>query len=231
MNYGWADISSEAKEIPLSKMDEPDRYNIQLYHHVASVIDLRGLDVLEISCGRGGGASYIITHLNPRSLVGIDITAEAIHLCTRNYTIPGLSFIRGDAESLQFEDKPFDVIINIESSHNYMSMEKFLNEVYRLLKKDGYFLFADFRYKEHINFLRQQLINSGLTLMNEERITPNIIQALDLDSERKKEFINQKIPRIFRGIAEELMGIKGTNTFYSKLMSGDVEYKNFVMRK
>ena len=112
-----------------------------------------------------------------------------------------------------------------------MSMEKFLNGVFRLLKKDGHFLFADFRYKEHIDLLRQQLINSGLTLLNEEKITPNIIQALDLDNKRKKEFINQKIPRIFRGIAEELMGIKGTNTSYNKLKNGDEEYINFVLRK
>ena len=51
MNYGYAD----PKKIILKKSDEKDRYCIQLYHHVASAVSLKGRDVLEVGCGRGGG--------------------------------------------------------------------------------------------------------------------------------------------------------------------------------
>ena len=43
----------------LEPADEPNRACIQLYHHVATQVDLRGENVLEVSCGHGGGASWL----------------------------------------------------------------------------------------------------------------------------------------------------------------------------
>ena len=62
MNYGYASANGK---IPLQSQDEPDRYSLQLYHHVASAINLAGLDVLEVGSGRGGGASYIMRLSQP----------------------------------------------------------------------------------------------------------------------------------------------------------------------
>src|SRR4051794_29927493 len=59
MNYGYAPLDPGAAVPALRPEDEKDRYCIQLYHHVASACDLRGKDVLEVGCGRGGGASYV----------------------------------------------------------------------------------------------------------------------------------------------------------------------------
>ena len=42
--------------LPLAESEEPDRYFIQLYHRVATQVDLTGKRVLEVSCGHGGGA-------------------------------------------------------------------------------------------------------------------------------------------------------------------------------
>ena len=50
MNYGYF---SEKLALTLNDEDEKDRYSIQLYHHVASQIDLTGLQVLEVGSGRG----------------------------------------------------------------------------------------------------------------------------------------------------------------------------------
>ena len=35
----------------------------------------------------------------------------------------------GDSENLPFEDNTFDAVLNIESSHCYASMDKFIKEV------------------------------------------------------------------------------------------------------
>ena len=43
MNYGYA---SESEKTKLRKIDEKNRYCIQLYHHVASAISLKGKDLL-----------------------------------------------------------------------------------------------------------------------------------------------------------------------------------------
>lgn len=231
MNYGWADLDPETKQIPLSLEDDLNRYCIQLYHHVTSTFDLRGMDVLEIGCGRGGGASYIMRYLNPRSLVGVDISASAIRFCNRHYDIAGLSFVQDKAESLQFDENSVDVIISIESSHCYVSMEQFLNGVYSVLRPGGYFLFADLRLKEQMVTLHQQLRNSGLVLLKEERISRNVVRALDLVNARKEELIKWMIPRLLQSLFSEFAGMKGTHAYYGKLKTGDMEYLSFVFRK
>ena len=47
MNYGYAPLDDEAGPLDLDEADADDRYCIQLYHHVASGVDVNGLDVLE----------------------------------------------------------------------------------------------------------------------------------------------------------------------------------------
>ncbi len=231
MNYGWADFDPDAKELYLNEDDEPYRYCIELYHHVTSFIDLRGKDVLEVGCGRGGGASFIMRYLKPGSIVGTDITTNAIRFCNQHYDIAGLSFVLDNAESLRFNDITFDVVINIESSHCYTSMENFLEGVCRVLKPQGYFLFADLRAKEQLGSLKQQLEKTGLTMLKEEIITPNIIQALNLDNKRKHELIKQIVPKILQKPYSEFAGMKGSKTFYGKLLNGDMEYVNYAFRK
>jgi len=231
MNYGWADLDPEATRISLRDEDEPDRYCIQLYHHVASTVDFSGLDVLEVGSGRGGGSSYMMRYLKPRSVVGVDMADAAIRFCNRHYHIPHLSFVQGDAESLDFDDNSFDAVVNIESSHCYRSMERFLSGVCRVLKPNGYFLFADFRDKERLDTLRRQLSKTGFALLKEQRITPNVLRALDLDSARKERLIKERIPSVLQGVFNEFAGIAGTRSTYSRFETGDKEYLNFVLRR
>jgi ubiquinone/menaquinone biosynthesis C-methylase UbiE len=231
MNYGWADLNPQAQLIPLRDEDELDRYCIHLYRHTVSVVDLKGLDVLEVGSGRGGGASYIARCLKPRSMVGIDITGAAIRFCNQHYHIPNLSFVQGDAESLPFDDNSFDAVVNVESSHCYRAMDRFLHGVYRVLRPNGYFLFADHRAKEQVEALRTQICQTGFTLLREQRITPNVLRALDLDNARKQQLIQQKVPRILQGVFNEFAGMKGTRGVYAQFVSGNKEYLSFACRK
>ncbi len=41
MNYGYAPLADQTEQIYLGKTDANNRFGIQLYHHVASTIDLR----------------------------------------------------------------------------------------------------------------------------------------------------------------------------------------------
>ena len=56
--------------LPLAASDESNRLGIQLYHRVASQADLNGKQVLEVSCGHGGGASYLVRTVRPASYKG-----------------------------------------------------------------------------------------------------------------------------------------------------------------
>src|SRR5437588_5354732 len=157
MNYGYADIDSSAKELELSDGERENRFCIQLYHHVAGAVDLSGKDVVEVGSGRGGGASYIARYLKPQSMVGIDLSDKAVDFCNQNYAIEALSFRQGDAENLPLSNASVDVVGNLESSHCYGSMDRFLSEVYRVLRPGGYLLFSDHRDADQIAFLQEQL--------------------------------------------------------------------------
>jgi ubiquinone/menaquinone biosynthesis C-methylase UbiE len=185
MNYGYVDTQINAANLPLQAADEPYRYAIQLYHHVAGRLDLNGLKMLEVGSGRGGGASYVMRYLKPKSLVGVDITANAIAFCRRQYHLPGLTFIQGNAEALEFDDRSFDVVINVESSHCYPHIDRFFAEVVRVLKPGGHFLYADFREAKAEAAWRQQLLQTGLRWLTEADITGQVVTALELDDARK----------------------------------------------
>ena len=89
MNYGYAPVV-KSHALALDASDEPDRYCIQLYHFVASSIDLKGIQVLEVGSGRGGGASYIKRYLGPAAVTGVDFSANAVEFCRQQHQVDGL---------------------------------------------------------------------------------------------------------------------------------------------
>ena len=226
LNYGFDD----GKEIPLDPQERVYRYRLAMYHHVASGVDLNGKDVLEVSSGRGGGAAYIARHFNPRSIVGIDLSRKAVQFCQRYYDVAGLSFKVGDAENLEFKDNSYEVVVNIEASHNYPDKRRFIKEVHRVLKPSGYFLFADMRPKAKIEQLRELLRRSGFRMVSEEDITPNVLSSLNIDNDQKLSLIDQSIPRFLRRPFSTFAGMKGTR-FYNQLQSGELSYFNMVLQK
>ena len=230
MNYGYADLGPNANGLALNDGERDNRYCIQLYHHVAASVDLTARDVVEVGSGRGGGASYIARHLKPRSMRGIDLSDKAVDFCNTHYSTEGLSFTQGDAENLPLEDAMVDAVVNLESSHCYGSMEKFLSEVHRVLRPGGYFLFSDHRDKDKVEVLRKQLKAAGLKLLTETDITDNVVRALELDNDRKAQLIKRKCPRLLRRRMEEFAAMKGTNTYHS-FKSGQSRYLSFVLQK
>jgi outer membrane protein assembly factor BamB len=78
MNYGYAEPGCRTQAVTLEPADEPERYPIALYRHVATLAPIAGRDVLEVGSGRGGGASYIARYLMPRRMVGVDLSGKAV---------------------------------------------------------------------------------------------------------------------------------------------------------
>src|SRR5262249_19686547 len=64
MNYGFAAENGLGHTVALDRENEWERYCHQLYHKVAKAADLVGKDVVEISCGRGGGAAFVHRYFN-----------------------------------------------------------------------------------------------------------------------------------------------------------------------
>ncbi len=229
MNYGYAPPTKEPP-LTLKKEDEPNRYFIGLYHHIASAIDLENKNVLEVGCGRGGGASYITRYLKPAQLTGIDISSEAVSFCRAQHTIQNLSFETGDAEALPFQAHHFDTVVNIESSHCYGSLETFFQEVYRVLRPKGHFLFADFRPTQNVTKMRNLLLQAGFSIRQEEDITAPVVLALELDNDHKQTLIhNFAEPKLVQSI-EQFAGLTGTRP-HTYLKNGTWRYMRFVLQK
>jgi ubiquinone/menaquinone biosynthesis C-methylase UbiE len=229
MNYGYAPLNEGEPLLSLQPADELNRSSIQLYHHVASVVPLAGLDVLEVGCGRGGGTSYVKRYLRPRQLTGVDFSAKAVRFCQATHHIEGLSFVQGDAESLPLPDESFDAVLNVESSHCYGSMPAFLRQVRRVLRPGGQFLFADLRMARDLQRLHEQLLASGLTVVQREDITSNVLAALQGDSERKLALIEKSVPKRLLSAFRQFAALEGSDT-YEAFRTGAMVYVRYVMQ-
>lgn len=230
MNYGYADLDPAAQPLPLSDEDAADRYCIQLYHHVAGAVDLTGKTVLEVGSGRGGGASWIARNLGPRSMTGVDFSEKAVAISNDRFASGNLTFRTGDALALPLPDASIDAVVNVESSHCYVSMDRFLGEVHRVLQPGGWFLYTDHRPHDHVDAWRAQLAASGLRTVRETDITASVVRALELDSERKEKLIDEKCPRVLRKQVAEFAATAGSQA-YESFRSRDGIYLSFVLQK
>ncbi len=230
MNYGFSPLPGGQPPLSLQPADEPNRSSIELYHHVASAVPLDGLEVLEVGCGRGGGASYVKRYLRPRHMTGVDFSAKAIRFCQANHHVEGLSFAQGDAESLPFADASFDAVVNVESSHCYGSMPAFLRQVKRVLRPGGHFLFADLRMAKDVDQLHAHLLASGLRVLHREDITPGVLAALRGDSQRKLALIEKSVPKRLLPAFRQFAALEGSET-YEAFRTGAMVYVRYVMGK
>jgi ubiquinone/menaquinone biosynthesis C-methylase UbiE len=227
MNFGYAE---NGKLIDLDGKDEINRYPIQLYHHVAEMIDLSGKDVVEVGSGRGGGLSYVTRRFSPASSTGVDIEKSAIVFSNRMFGNERLKYIAGNAHSLPLADGLFDVVMNVESSHRYLSMHSFVREVYRILKPGGHFLFTDFRpahqWPDTIGLLKETRFN----ILDEKDITGNVLEALEKDSARREKLVTKYAPKVLHNSILNFSGAKGTAT-YEHFLNRKFVYRSFVLQK
>lgn len=230
MNYGYVDLNEEAEPLDLSPEDEFERYCINLYHQDVTEVPIKGKEILEVGCGRGGGASYISRYLEPKSYIGLDLSKKAIKFCNDNYNVPNLSFIKGKAEELPFDDNSFDAVVNVESSRCYSDMEGFLNEVYRTLKPGGNLLISDMRSKEGNEIMKKQFTDCGFTIIKEKDILPNVVKALTLDNDRRTSLIKEKTPKFLHKSVQEFSGTIGSRRF-QLFEDGTMGYYSYVLEK
>ena len=66
-----------------------------------------------------------------------------VAFCQKHYAaFTNITFVRGNALNLPFENEAFDLVVNVEASHAYGNDASFLREVRRVLHPEGQFLYA-----------------------------------------------------------------------------------------
>ena len=227
MNFGYSD--PEENHI-LDSSDEGNRYSIQLYKHLVDYIDLKGKDVVEIGSGRGGGLSYIARNYPAKSYIGVDLDKGAIAFSNKNNKLENLSFRKGNAELIPLDNESCDVLLNVESSHRYLNMENFLNEVNRILKKGGHFLFTDFRYDHEWENTESLFSKYNLKILREKDTTLNVLKALELNDHRSRELINRLVPGFLRGSMLNFAGAVDSET-YNFFSTRKYIYRSYIFQK
>lgn len=191
LNYGYEGGDGDS----LSLLGNAEnRAQLRLYYVAAGSFLLerslqRPLEVAEIGCGLGVGASFLASSLKDglHVLQGIDTSGAAVDFCRKRYKgDPKISFQQGDAMHLPLEDGSVDALVNVESSHMYPDMRGFLNEASRVLRPGGYFLWTDFRKSgEQEETLRA--IARQFDILEKVDITANVLRALESEEEEKRK--------------------------------------------
>ena len=229
MNYGYKHKTENI--LNLKSKDKSNRMFIQLYDFVASQLPIKNNIVLEIGSGRGGGASFISRYHHPKSITGLDFSKSAIKLSTSLHSdIDNLNFILGDAENLPFENNSFDVIINIESSHCYGDMEKFLSEVSRIIKPGGYFGWADLRANDMIEETELEFEKSDFTCVKNNDITSEVLYALDDIHDVKMTMITNNVPKFLHTAFTDFAGAKNSK-IYNSFKQRNAVYISKILKK
>jgi len=239
MNYGYAPLDG----FDADRWPADHRFGLQLYAKVAGPGDLIDKDVLEIGCGRGGGAAFVHEHFRPRSMTGLDLARKAIDRCRANHARPGLEFVAGDAENLPFREGTFDAVLSVESSHCYADLPRFLREVHRVLRSNGLLLLADLRLtaltddndgalfpRDDVRRLREQLAEAGFRAVEEENITANVVRALELNTPDMRARIERQVPKFLRKPMLAWAATEGS-PMYQSFAEGETSYLRFVLER
>jgi ubiquinone/menaquinone biosynthesis C-methylase UbiE len=218
--------------LPLASSDEPDRFHIQLYHRTATQADdLSGKRVLEVGCGHGGGASYLMRTLHPASYTGLDLNPDGIAFCRRRHNLAGLEFVQGDAENLPFPDQSFDAVINIESSIHYPDFPRFLAEVARVLRPRGHFLYADGFFREEIANWEAALARAPMRMLSQREISAEVVRGMEKHTPRSLDLIDRVRPAGRRGHGPvRSQAVKGSS-IYHRLQTGGFSYRMYCFTK
>lgn len=124
----------------------------------------KGMNVLDAGCGVGGGAIYIAKNTGA-CVVGISITPAQIaeaKLNARRYGVQKLvDFKLMDFSETNFSRNHFDVVFGIESVCHAYPKEKFLKEMYRVLKPGGLLYLSDgYKLRKANDLVEQRIIST-----------------------------------------------------------------------
>jgi SAM-dependent methyltransferase len=218
MNYGYARTGA-----PPLDAEAPEQYCQQLYRHVIGPTDVAGKRLLEVSSGRGGGAAFVASTFHPSAYAGVDISAQNVALANARFSsVRGLTFHVGRAEKLPFPDGSFDAVLNVEASHLYDDHAAFFAEARRVLVAGGRFLYADLFWSN--NDPESLIRAAGLEILSSEDITANVLQSLDLDTERRERIVTTSITPALQQDYRDWAGVKGYRA-YNRFASREWVYR------
>lgn len=221
LNYGYLPIDSENESAFVIREGTFNANSVRLVFEVIGALDLNGRTIVDIGCGRGGNTALIAEKFNAQ-VIGVDMSSEAIAFCRKTHTSRPIEFRVGDALNLPLDDGSCDAIVNVESSHSYGNLPKFLGQVRRICRPGGWFLHTDFLGTDDWDYVRTRLTVLGFSVEADRDITANVLAARDQASDNWDQVYGDGSARVANFLA--LPG----SAIYEQMRAGVLEYR--IMR-
>ena len=105
-------------------------------HRYAFAMELiKEKSVLDIASGEGYGSNLLAQYA--KSVIGVDISKEAITHSKRKYQANNLTFIEGSTDNIPLKENSIDVAISFETIEHHDKHQEMVTELKRVLKQDG----------------------------------------------------------------------------------------------
>jgi SAM-dependent methyltransferase len=232
MNLGYLPSPGEIGDEDVANVD--DLVSTRLYDQVVGGVDLEGKSVVEVGCGYGGGCAHLAKTYPTASLLGVDLSEDLVASCIEHRRTANLRFRQGDAQELPIATGSVDAVVNVESSHCYPSRSRFFDEVARILRPGGSFLFADILVLrgrgETPDSVSALLRRSGLAIQDCLDITPNVLAAREavwrspaFHARVREEVESGVVPSRMLPLIHGALALPGSNS-HSWMASGRTQY-------
>ena len=115
-------------------------------HVVTKQLGVTGGKALDVGTGSGLLAIELARRLPDLEVIGLDLGEAMLTLAWENAEGSGVSdrvsFERGDAEDMPFDDNAFDLVVSNATLHLVKDPVKMFDEIHRVLKANGKFFIA-----------------------------------------------------------------------------------------
>ena len=112
--------------------------------------------VLDLCCGTGDLGAIVKDIMPSCDVVGVDFSHQMLEIARKKH--PNITFWEADVTDLKFEKNSFDYIIMGFGLRNIPQKNKVLEQIYKILKTNGYFLHVDFGKKNFFSKIHDNLI-------------------------------------------------------------------------
>jgi SAM-dependent methyltransferase len=226
LNFGFADPAEARTPGDLADLEQQCR---RLYEVVLTPLPTSGR-VLEIGCGRGGGASFLLEERPALAYLGLDLSREHALACRRRFGPEGRGqFAVADAARLPVPASSFDTALSIEACHHFENIDAFYGEVRRILRPAGLLLLAGIWEADREPTAAFE--SHGFRVVERADISANVVASLTSTSALRRQFVESlDLPERFGSFLMSWAGVRGSGS-YEELASGARLYLRYRLER
>jgi ubiquinone/menaquinone biosynthesis C-methylase UbiE len=223
LNYGFVDPATPPNEMQAADLVTACR---GLYDAVLSPFS-EADRVLEVGCGRGGGAAFVLESRLVAQYLGLDLSREHVRMCRKRLSSqPAAHFAVADAARLPLQAARFDAAFSIEAVHHFENRDRFYREVARALRPRGRFFLASLWRRSEVEST-EAFEAGGFTVVERADITANVLASLSRSSGLRREMVaSLNLPEHFIPLLMSWAGVSGYDA-YQSLESGALQYLRY----